>query len=297
MGPIEADTSGYNILIGKAEDGVFTDSFASLEPAVTAWCLHGTLVTDYPVGANDIDITTGLLVEIDGVDTDLPELSLFDALSDRFLVFVGNELMSIAGVEILAERTYQIFVARGRLATPIEDHATGDEVYIIEKSSILPLQHPQITVNNTTRFKLQPIKNAVAGDLADSTPIDYTTTGLIFTQTPPTNLKVNGAASGPTYASGSGVSMAWTLTEAGRDYYQPELYTTTTLLEFINGGGTIVGSQEVAAGVSSLTLSNSALVTLLGGSEIIFTLRAKTKVVNAWFILFSNPISINVTKL
>ncbi|MGA2787648.1 MAG: hypothetical protein ABSF60_08975, partial [Verrucomicrobiota bacterium] len=70
------------------------------------------------------------------------------------LLFVGNEIMSIAEATLTDSGAYTLTVVRGRFGTAIADHALGDTVMIIALADLLPLQHPHFLGGNTGRFKL-----------------------------------------------------------------------------------------------------------------------------------------------
>lgn len=291
-------TTGYKVHLGESYDFTGAISPTSYEVLEThnRFAAHGTLQADYPSTTEEIDFI-GLVVKLDGVDLTIDEQSPFDGLADDLLVFIGEEVMSVHEVELVDVDTYRLRVIRGRFATARQSHTAGAEVYVINRSDLLPLQHAQFDVNNTAHFKLQASTGTQLADIADALVKTKTITGAIYKSTPPKNLRVNGTAVNPTYATGSSPLIEWTLTEAGRDHYQAGLLKVTTVLEFLNGSMVVVGTKTIAAGISSFQPTNGELIALLGGSEISFTLRAKTHTIADWFEASSASTSLAVTKV
>jgi hypothetical protein len=159
------------------------------------------------------------------------------------------------------------------------------------------LQHPQFDVNNEVHFKLQASTGTQLADLGAALVKTKTIAGAIYKSTPPKNLRVNGNSENPSYATGASPLIEWTLTEAGRDHFQPGLLKVTTVLEFLNGSLVVVGTQSIGAGVASFQPTNAELIALLGGSEISFTIRAQTRTVGDWFEVSSSSITLFVQKV
>jgi hypothetical protein len=59
----------------------------------------------------------------------------------------------------------------------------------------------------------------------------------------------------------------------------------------------VVGTQSIGAGIASFQPSNAELIALLGGSEISFTIRAKTHTIGDWFEVSSSSITLFVLKV
>ncbi|HWY76238.1 MAG TPA: hypothetical protein VN281_11510 [Verrucomicrobiae bacterium] len=270
-------------------------SFANLATG-TGFARTGTVTQTYPI-TNCIDQVIGLRVQLTGVDTDIPTAdpeSLGVAFSDQLLIFVDSEVLSVISVRVLDVATYQFFCLRGRFATQVAQHNAGATIYLIEQKNILPLQHPSFQPNNLVWFKL------LIGTSQSSNAVHTTLAGVIYQQTPPINLRVNNDPRSPSYSHGQGISIQWTLTEAGRDLFEQLLFNIQTVLDFLDGMGNVLGTQNVLidnpAGIANLQLNNAQLVALLGG-EVSFTLRARTKVSRDWFYDYSPSTSLAVTKI
>ena len=285
---------GFGVNLSKNYGGS-DDSYALLAQQ-RGFALHGALLADFSAGVEMVSRDQGLSVQLDGVDLSLEEQTFYDALANKLLVFVGDEIFSVRDWSLLDSGKFTLYCVRARFATPRQDHSAGDEVFIANLTDLVALQHPAFQPGNTPRFKIAPTAQQSA-DLADVAPLDVAIAGKVYTQTPPINLKVNGARSSASFNAGSDIEIDWSLTEAGRDLYHAELLQNSTVLDFLAGDGSVLGSTEVSAGVSTKSLTNAALVALLGGVEASFTLRAKTKIAGYEFILFSASIQLAVTKI
>jgi hypothetical protein len=159
--------------------------------ALTGFAFTGTLTADFPastpfiaianplpaeagnVGQSGFPLAAGLQIQLIGIDLILPGVSDFDALANTVLLFVGDEIMSIAEAEMTDSGAYSLTVIRGRFGTPIEDHASGDTVWIITQANLKPLQHPHFLAGNNSQFKL----TIGDQDIADVTAFDVTFVG------------------------------------------------------------------------------------------------------------------------
>ncbi|MDB6024151.1 MAG: hypothetical protein JWM68_374 [Verrucomicrobiales bacterium] len=287
----ETSTIGFNIFLGRKVNSEWLDSYAQLD-SQRSFSVHGLLKTEYTDVGPSIDEETGLIVELDGVDLELGEQTLFDALSNDLLAFIGDEVFSVVSLTVIAENTYQILVARARFATPRQTHAVDSAVYLIRRSEILPLQHPQFVPNNTARFKLQPVKPPTVLELADVESSDVAISGRIYAQTPVTNLKINGLLDEVTFSTGAAIAITFTLTDAGRDYYQQRLLVRKTVLDFYDNFDALIATVELADGVSAYSMTNAEMIALLGG-EATFYLTVRTKIISDWFIIFSEQKAIS----
>jgi hypothetical protein len=161
--------------------------------AITGFALNGTLSADFPastpfvsianplpaeagnVGQPDSDfpVAAGLQIQLTGVDLILPGVCDFDALANSVLLFVDDEIMSIAEATLTGVGAYSLTVIRGRFGTPIDDHGNGDSVWIIPLANLQPLQHPHFLAGNDAQFKLTIGQQ----DVSDVTAFDVTFVG------------------------------------------------------------------------------------------------------------------------
>lgn len=260
------------------------------------FAIHGTVQANYVAVTPTIDNAIGISVLLDGVDALMEEQTEFDGLANDLLAFVGDEILSVLQVVVEGPSLYRLYCVRNRYHTPRQAHAAAAEVFIINRSSLQALQHPGFRYGNTVNLKLQPYSGNAAAELSGAFIWESDIAGAIYSRTAPINLRVNDDAMHPAYGTGAGIQIDLTLTESGRDYFQPGLYQTTTVLEFLDGSLAVLGTQTLAAGVASLTLSHAALVAILG-SEISFTLRAKSRITGELFTIDSDPVDLFVTKV
>lgn len=291
--------NGFRVYLGHNYDAtghIAPESFEVLEGS-SRFAMHGTLSEDYPADTQTLDLDRGLLVTWDGVDTALvSDQDLFDGLADELLVYCGGEFLSVAQIVMVDSERYRLFCARGRFATAKTASAAGSEVFLIRRTDIVALQHSHIQALNTVALKLQTYGKSGFSDLATAFFWEEEVVGNIYASIPPKNLLVQGDGQNPYYTTGTGVKIDWTLTEPGRDFYEPELLKISTVLQFLDAGHVELGRLSVNAGVATKTLTNGELVAILGG-EVTFYLRAWTEVIGSEFIVDSNYIEVKVRKI
>jgi len=174
---------------------------------------HGSVVVDYPANTLTIDHQLGLFITLDGTDRNLDEQSAFNALADEFLVFVGDEILSVISVDLVAANTYRLEVIRGRLATSPSAHFAGAEVYLVARRDLLPLTHRSFEVGNEVNLKVVTASRRAAQDLADVDAITHEISGQILLQTAPQNLRVNRNLRNATYTGGTDLRLDWSVHE------------------------------------------------------------------------------------
>jgi hypothetical protein len=103
---------------------------------------------------NPFPLIGGISIQLDGPDLILPELFDFDALANSMLMFVGNEIFSLASATLTATGVYTLTAIRSRFATIAADHAAGADIFVIGLADLIPVQHPLLVSGNTGRFKL-----------------------------------------------------------------------------------------------------------------------------------------------
>jgi hypothetical protein len=271
------------------------ESFDVIE-SLGRFALHGTLLADYSADTLVIDESLGVAVRLDGPDTEIEEQMMFDGLTDQLLVFVNNEVMSVVEAQVIGASQYRLSVVRGRFATPLEAHSLGDDAFIVRRDELEPLQHAHFVPGNTVVVKVQAFTGKSVADLGDAPELSLELAGRIYRQTPPTNLRVNGDGVAPSYTSGQGVVIEWTLTDAGALPWRSDLLARSMVVDFYNASGTVLlGTTTTPAG--SLSLTNAELQTLLGGAEVSFQLRVRMRTRSDWWELDSATVTLLVTKL
>lgn len=157
--------------------------------SLTGFAFTGTLTADFPAATSFVSIANplpaqagnvspfplaaGLQIQLNGIDLILPGVSDFDALANALLLFVGDEIMSIAEADMTGSGAFSLTVIRGRFGTPIDNHSNGDTVWIIPLTSLKPLQHPHFLAGNDAQFKLTISDQ----DISDVAPFDVTFVG------------------------------------------------------------------------------------------------------------------------
>lgn len=144
------------------------------------FAVFGRIVDEnYSGSTADVDTTTGMVVELLGID--IPRVvSQSDADRDdgRWLIWVNGEIISLGQVTALGSGKYRIFGRRAMYATAKAAHVIGANVWFAERSSLVRLEHSTWDVGETVRFKLQPHTLTEDLDLSEcEPPLVYTFAG------------------------------------------------------------------------------------------------------------------------
>lgn len=161
--------TGASIWLGRnfAFNGKPPDSYFHLG-TVRRFAFHGKLASSLPAGcpvlpisnpvppfaAQPITLVDGPQVQLDGVDLILPEFFDFDALVNATLLFVGDEILSVAAATLTGPGAFDLQVIRGRFGTVPATHLAGMEIFIIALADLTILQHPSFVPGGTSLFKL-----------------------------------------------------------------------------------------------------------------------------------------------
>lgn len=310
LAPLVARTAPTDVgfaIYQKKDYGDAPDSY-ELRATATRFAKHGSLAADYGTDTDTIDLTLGLIVQLDGVDTVLDDQTDFDALADALLIFVGAEVLSIAGITLLASGLYKVFAIRERFGSARQAHTAGAEVFVIRKSELLRINHPSFKVGNTITVKLAPQNNAGETDLGDVAPVSLALTGRLFTEPKLANLSVNGDLVAPTYETGDDIVIDWSLVLAEGTFLLPDRYTVRTRLDFLReidfpptvelyetiDGLELLGTEHVEG--NTFMILNADLITLLGG-ETDFIIFARREVETPEGLILSAQQFLLVTKI
>jgi len=160
---------GAAVWLGRnfAFQGTAPESYFHLG-AVRRFAFHGKLTSDLksdspllPIAnpipkyaTNPVPLVDGPQIQLDGVDLILPELFDFDALVNATLLFVGDEILSIAAATLIGPGAFALQVIRGRFGTMIATHLVGADFFIIPLADLTILQHPSFVPGGTSLFKL-----------------------------------------------------------------------------------------------------------------------------------------------
>lgn len=97
-------------------------------------------------------------------------------IDDRLLLLVGDELCSVGSVTPLGGGSYDVGVLRGRMDTEVEAHNQNVEVFVLDKASMVVIEHADFPVDPVVRwFKVQTHTYHSILELSDDTA-----TGLFF---------------------------------------------------------------------------------------------------------------------
>jgi len=264
-------TTNATLWLGRNYDwlGNPMSSFVQLA-TVNKFAWHGVLLSDYPADTNVIDMSGGLVVQLDGPDLILPETTPFDALCDKVLVFVGDEILSVTNATLIASGLYRLAIVRGRCASPIEAHATGDLVLLATRETIVPLTHPHFQPGNVAQFKL----TFGTRDVSDADSFEVPLTGVAWRVPPPCAVAVNGRTSNAVFNGAVPMALSWILPDAGNALPRSDLVQVFTLLEFVIGGS-VSHSEKVSWPANNVSIPWATLSALPPQN---FTLRATTLV-------------------
>jgi len=289
-------TTSFRVHLGKNYDetGLITPDSYDQVSSHSGWAFHGALVTDYSADTPTID-TEGIIIRLDSADTELPEMTTFDGLSDDLLLFINGEVLSVTYCGLVGVATYQLQVIRERFGSPREAHVTGDEAFLILRSDLLTMQHEHWQPFNTVDMKIQATSGAAAAELASAPNIVQAIDGRIYMEPALTNLRAFNTFSGivgsgffPTYSTGDDIDIYWTLTGDDRLPFRSDLFTQSVRLSFYDATGvTLIDTLDVVLG-EFYALTNAALITILG-SEVTFQLTAELVTEADWWTLSTEP--------
>ncbi|HWD20524.1 MAG TPA: hypothetical protein VHB20_14725 [Verrucomicrobiae bacterium] len=269
-----------------------SDSFEMIATP-RAFALHGLLQVDFAAAVQVIDPGVGLVVQLDGVDFSLDEQTPSDAMGDNpLLVFIDDEIFAVFAWTLLGNNLYQLLTIRGRYASEVQDHAAGADVFIVNKSNLALVQHPQFAPNNVAELKAVPISLQRSGDPGDVAPVNLALAGRALALPAPINLMANAVSQNPSYHASADVVFTWDQTELGGDWEQPGLLAVDTLLTFLDTDANVLGVASVSG--LTVTYTYAALTGLLGGA-IDFVLQAQFRTTGPWFELLSDPAQLLVT--
>jgi hypothetical protein len=256
--------------------------------------LHATLDEDYPRETALIDDAGGLLLTLDGPDTELPAgLTLADALNDELLAHVvyagetdlypavpgtggtetyqdgwAEELLSLFDAQLVGPGQYRVAAVRGRFDTGRRSHAAGAHVFLFRRRELQPWTVDDFAwpVFASRTWKLQPFVLGAGLDLSDATPISRTIIGRGLLPLAPVNLRGNGTRA-PSLGTGQDLVLTWdTRIERARGWQTLSSGLPRTVLQW-NVGGSAVFTETLAAGVATRTFTAADLLTHLGSLQ------------------------------
>jgi hypothetical protein len=225
-----------------------------------------------------IDDHFGIEIQFHSLDNDIDEITFLEAQENHLLLFVGGEILSVWGAELIAAGRYRLLAIRARYDTKRQTHDVDAEAWLMFRED-LPLRVQGMTPPEIT-YKLQPFFLQSEYDLALVTPVSMALQQRAFRPMAPLNLRVAGDGYNPTYATGADIVANWDVT-ANRSSEDPVTKVLSpdihqTVLEVLTIGEVLKGTFEFSGGSGPKTITNAQLVAALG-SETDFKLRA-------WFV-------------
>lgn len=287
--------TSHDIYLGENYDfsGAVTPATYQALASHNRFAQHGTLVDDYAADTFTIDRELGLLVTLDGVDTTLDEQSAFNALADDFMLFVGDEIMSVVSVQLEAAKTYRVMAIRERMGTPRQAHASGAEIYLIAQRDLLPLEHRSFNLDNEVSLKVVAVTGSVSQDLSEVTASTHTIEGRILTQTTPQNLTAGGELRNATYTAATDLKLAWSLHELRSVVAAQFGVKIRTLVEIISLVDDSVLYSKLTYGESFKILA--AKMTTILGAETSFIVRMSSHILGSNLQLASSTEQLTIT--
>jgi hypothetical protein len=236
------------------------------------------VVAEYPADTLLIDDNLGIEIQFDSLDNDIDEITFLEAQENHLLLFVGEEILSVWGAELISAGRYRLLAIRARYDTKRQIHAVDAEAWLMFRED-LPLRVQGMTPPAIT-YKLQPFLLQSEYDLALVTPVSMTLQQRAFRPMAPLNLRVAGDGYNPTYAAGSDILAEWDVA-ANRSSEDPVTKVLSpqidgTTLEVLTTGDVLKGTFEFSGGSGPKMITNAQLIAALG-SETDFKLRA-------WFV-------------
>lgn len=267
---------------------------------------YGTLQATYVATTGILDTTVGMDILLEEADTTLASLSLDEASRNRTLILVGDEIISMTSVSLIAAGRYRVYGIRGRFDSRPVEHASGTPVWIV------PDAHEADTwwlkrvggapnTGSGVQYKLQPRFLGTLEDLADCPPINHTVDARCLKPRAPRNLAAAGDGRHPTYSTGEDIALTWDLTvPTGLPYRQPfwaafaeevvSGYLPQVRIEVYTTGGTLKNTYNLARGLEAWTYTNAALIADFGTEQdVVFRIYGRE---GGWVSLFYDELTV-----
>jgi hypothetical protein len=248
------------------------------------FCSYGTLAAPMPLGT-EIDPDAEVLVNVPEamIDRTWPSASESGWWLGNVLAWIGREIVSVREVEVVSAQQVKLKgIIRRRFGPVYEAHGVGAEVFVIRRVNVVGASIASVAADDSVNFKV--MSGTRWGYLAASEVAAQPITVLNATARPmgANNLLVNGDWSPPfQWAPGGDVVIRWRARHPNRnalwpsfnDPYRPSGMESRVAV--FNDVGVRVWFSVVrdAARIEEddghfkLTIANSALVTMFGGTE------------------------------
>jgi hypothetical protein len=242
--------------------------------------IHGTLHQSYPERTDLIDLTTGLVVNVTDEEVDLESPSLNNAFFNDLLLFAGDEIISIAEVDLISTNRYRVWGIRARYDTVAQAHEAGEEVFLCPRKELKQLTHTSFLRGSRHTFKLQSKVLSKVLDLSEVELVKHHILDRVHQPLCPTNLKAQGDGHAPYITSGADTLLSWTLREsAPRDFWSrwhdnPAPVPAKTMLEFLTLADEVRHTRTTAAAANTAEYSHADRADHFGADTVSFKVRA-----------------------
>lgn len=243
------------------------------------FAVRGHLLAGYSADTNVIDRDTGMLIEIDSEDSTMPDIDWQSALTNEYLLWVNDEIMSVFGATLVAAGQYRLYGIRGRFDTRRAAHSTSDVVRILRRSAHEPWRRTGSEGDEV--YKLQPSVLGQTLSLASASEVTASLDQRALRPLAPLNL-MSGGRRDPVYRTGEDVTLGWDTTSEQLPGFWSiwdggwSTDLPSTVIRILTTGDVLKQEIEVVAGTETYTATNANLTSWLG-SEVSFKARAYHK--------------------
>lgn len=164
---------------------------------------YGTLVAEYSDDTYDIDDKTGFEIDFSNNDVSIintiTRTHLFTGTNTALL---GDEIISFQTITPVSGDRYKIEnIIRGQYDTIKTTHNVGTAFYYIGASNYRTIQHNNILIGTSRKFKLLPYNSKYDGDISEASVESLTIEGRAKKPYMPLNLLANDKARNSTYTN------------------------------------------------------------------------------------------------
>lgn len=183
--------------------------------------IFGSLVEAYSRETYQIDEQTdGILIDFDVPNVEeletIQSITRVQNIAGQNIALLGSEIITFQNVTPVTTTRYRLSnIIRGRWNTTKQDHAAGTDFWYVGTTFFQNIEHTEITLGASRKFKFIPFTNKRAGELADAVEIDHTVIGAGTEPYTPGNFKANGSFTGR-YTSGDDIVLTWSARVRGR---------------------------------------------------------------------------------
>jgi len=281
---------GFTVWLGDSYDfsGSTPPESYQLLATISRFAQRGVVTMDYPADTNTLDFDVRLNLTFDSPDNLLDQQSGNNGLANELLIFIGDEIMSIVGMELTGVGSYALQVARERFGSVKSAHVAGTEAFVIHRSALTPLTHASFIPGVDVALKVAIASGSFSEDLADVDAVTFSIAGNGLALSP-SNLRVNGQQRNATFAAATDVRFDWSL-PIQRTAITDLGLRVRTLLEIVGAGDTVLWRKLTYQPHMKITGAKMAAIL---GAETEFDVRLSTDVLGPEFHLVSDPVTLH----